>query len=255
MTYCILGRCTETGQTGIAYTTVTLAGGGTSPFYSYGGDIVVVQAYGNIRTAIVGARALDTGDSPDAAVAAMARADSAFEHRQIGIMCRDGRLAVRTGSSARAWAGHQSGADYIAMGNVLVGERVVRAMSSVFQARAGEPLAERLLCAVEAGRAEGGQQAPSASQYDERSALLKIMGAGVDMEMVPALDLRVDMQSDAVSALRRMYEIYRPVVARRAQRAADPASDMPTSEWEAIHMVDNPPPPALRVRGLGTVDG
>ena len=61
MTYCILGRCTETGQTGIAYTTVTLAGGGTSPFYSYSGDIVVVQAYGNIRTAIAGARALDEG--------------------------------------------------------------------------------------------------------------------------------------------------------------------------------------------------
>ena len=59
MTYCILGYCERSDQTGIAYTTVTLAGGGTSPFYSYAGDIVVVQAYGNIGTAIAGARALD----------------------------------------------------------------------------------------------------------------------------------------------------------------------------------------------------
>ena len=57
MTYCILGFCETTGQSGIAYTTVTIAGGGTSPFYTYGGDIVVVQAYGNIATGIAGARA------------------------------------------------------------------------------------------------------------------------------------------------------------------------------------------------------
>ena len=119
-------------------------------------------------------------------------------------------------------------------------------MASAFSANDGAPLAERLLSAIEAGRSEGGQQAPGASQYDERSALLKIMGAGAGMEMIPAMDLRVDMQNDAVSVLRRMYEIYRPVVARRAQRAADPASDMPTSEWESIHMVANPPPSALR---------
>ncbi|MBT6277366.1 MAG: hypothetical protein HOI95_24950, partial [Chromatiales bacterium] len=54
MTFCLLGYCQRTGQTGIGYTTVTLAGGGTSPFYTYSGDIVVVQAYGNIRTAIAG---------------------------------------------------------------------------------------------------------------------------------------------------------------------------------------------------------
>jgi uncharacterized Ntn-hydrolase superfamily protein len=249
MTYCILGHCAATGQTGIAYTTVTLAGGGTSPFYSYDGDIVVVQAYGNIRTAIAGARALDQGSSPDAAVALMADVDPAFEHRQIGIMCRDGRLVARTGMNARPWAGHQTGDDYIAMGNVLVGSSVVEAMATVFKSSKGDSLAERLLVALEAGRAQGGQLAPGDVQYDERSALLKIMGAGPDMDAVPALDLRVDMHGDAVSELRRIYGIYKPVIARRANRAANPASDLPTSEWEAMHMASNPPPPALRPSG------
>ena len=81
---------------------------------------------------------------------------------------------------------------------------------------------------------------------DERSALLKVMGAGPAQRAVPALDLRVDMESDAVTRLRQMYEIYRPVVRRRAERADNPASDLPTSQWEAQNMAANPPPPAIR---------
>ena len=58
MTFSILGHCSSSDQVGIAYTTVTLAGGGTSPFYGYGGHIVAVQAFGNQQAAmVVGARA------------------------------------------------------------------------------------------------------------------------------------------------------------------------------------------------------
>jgi len=54
------------------------------------------------------------------------------------------------------------------------------------------------------------------------------------------------MASDAVTRMRATYEIYRPVMRRRAERARNPAADPPTSVWEAEHMRDNPPPPALR---------
>ncbi|MEM7406440.1 MAG: DUF1028 domain-containing protein [Pseudomonadota bacterium] len=246
MTYCILGFCADTGQSGIAYTTVTLAGGGTSPFYSYGGDIIVVQAYGNLATAVAGARALEESDDLDTVVECMAAADDAFEYRQVGIMRRSGQFTARTGSSARPWAGHETGDHHIAMGNVLVGPEVVSNMTQAFEANRSLPLADRLLTALEAGRAAGGQQAPGDQRYDERSALLKIMGASDAQPHVPALDLRIDMQSDAVTALRKAYEIYRPVIARRARRATDPNADLPTSEWEAINMIDNPPPPSLR---------
>ncbi len=247
MTFCILGHCPETDQTGIAYTTVTLAGGGTSPFYSYGGDIVVVQAYGNLNTAVAGARALDGGCSLSDTLEDMAQADSSFEFRQVGIMCRNGRSIVRTGDKARPWAGHEHGAHYVSMGNVLAGPEVVSAMARAFRASAGEVLAERLLRGIEAGRDAGGQRAPT-GHYDERSALLKIMGAGPAQREVPAMDLRVDMESDAVSRMREMFEIYKPVISRRANRAANPASDLPTSEWEASNMTANPPPPALKAQ-------
>ena len=132
------------------------------------------------------------------------------------------------------------------MGNVLVGPEVIDAMSETFTSCANLPLAERLLSALEAGRDAGGQQAPEGRRYDERSALLRIIGAGPGYREVSAIDLRVDMATDAVSRLRDTLTTYRPVVERRLARAKDPAADLPTSVWEANYMVDNPPPPALK---------
>ncbi len=247
MTFSILGFCPEHDQVGIGYTTVTLAGGGTSPFYSYAGDIVVVQAYGNQHTAIAGARALDAGLSMADVSAAMQAADANFDFRQVGIMRRSGESFVRTGPKARPWAGHIQGPDFVAMGNVLVGEQVVRAMAEAFEAGRGtHPLAVRLLQAIEAGRDAGGQLAPGNQHYDERSALLRVIGDGPERRDMTVLDLRVDMASQAVQELRRMYEIYQPVVKRRSLRASDPGQDLPTAVWEAEHLRDNPPPPAIR---------
>ncbi|MBT6273957.1 MAG: hypothetical protein HOI95_07475, partial [Chromatiales bacterium] len=82
--------------------------------------------------------------------------------------------------------------------------------------------------------------------YDERSALLKVFGAGPDLHAVPALDLRIDMASDAVAQMRKTYNIYKPVVRRRAERARNPADDLPTAQWEEENMAANPPPAALR---------
>lgn len=247
MTFSILGFCPETDQVGIGYTTVTLAGGGTSPFYSYAGDIVVVQAYGNQHTAIAGARALDAGRPMVDVCAAMAADDAHFDFRQVGIMRRSRETFVCTGSKARPWAGHLQGPDFVAMGNVLVSEKVVQAMAETFETGRGTlPLAERLLRAIEAGRDAGGQLAPENQHYDERSALLRIIGDGPERRDMTVLDLRVDMASQAVHELRRMYEIYKPVVKRRSLRASDPGQDLPTAVWEAEHLRDNPPPPAIR---------
>ena len=246
MTFSILGHCPRTDQVGIAYTTVTLAGGGTSPFYSYGGDIVVVQAFGNQQAAIVGARALDEGCSQVEVLERMRASDLEFAYRQVGIMPRNGAGFCVTGDKARPWAGHVVETDFVAMGNVLVGPEVVDAMAEAFRKKPDASLAERLLSAIEAGRDAGGQQAPDDARYDERSALLRVIGDGPERREQTALDLRIDMTSDAVGEMRRMYEIYKPVIARRSLRARNPGDDMPTSHWEAANMTANPPPPALK---------
>ena len=124
---------------------------------------------------------------------------------------------------------------------------VVEAMADAFRGSVDGPLADRLLAAVEAGRDAGGQQAPDNERYDERSALLRVIGDGPERREQTALDLRIDMASDAVSEMRRMYEIYKPVIERRTLRARNPGEDMPTSHWEAENMSANPPPPALKI--------
>jgi uncharacterized Ntn-hydrolase superfamily protein len=246
MTYTVLGYCPRTDQVGIGLTTVTIAAGGTCPFYSYGGDIIVVQAYGNQGPAIEGARAADEGLGKDDILARMAAVDPSFHFRQVGVMRRSGEAFAVTGEKARPWAGHVVAYGLVAMGNVLAGPEVVQAMATAFQRDPSLPLAERLLQALEAGRDAGGQKAGEGLYYDERSALLRIIGDGPDRRGVTTMDLRVDMHAKAVDEMRRFYELYKPVIARRELRAKNPADDMATYQWEAENMQTNPPPPALK---------
>ena len=245
MTFSIVAYDAEADQVGIGLTTVTMAAGGTCPSYSPSGDIVVVQAFGNPVAGVAGARALEAGQGLDNAVAVMRDSDPSFDYRQIGIVTRDGALFSHTGENARPWAGHIQGEDFVAMGNVLVSGDVVDAMADAFRASAGESLAERLLRALEAGRDAGGQLAPGGRHYDERSCLLKVIGNDVGRE-VPTLDLRIDMTSDAVTEMRRFWEIYKPVVPFRAARAADPASIPSTYDWERGNLSANPPPSTIK---------
>ena len=245
MTFSIVGYDLKADQVGIGLTTVTMAAGGTCPSYSPSGDIVVVQAFGNPAAGVAGVRALEAGKGLNNAVAAMRTADPSFSYRQIGIVTRNGELFSHTGENARPWAGHIQGDNFVAMGNVLTGGAVVDAMADAFSTSVNETLAERLLLALEAGRDAGGQQAPGGRHYDERSCLLKVIGNDVG-RAVPALDLRLDMTSDAVTEMRRFWEIYKPVVPFRAARAADPASIPSTYDWERQNLDKNLPPSTIK---------
>lgn len=245
MTFSILGHCTETGQVGLALTSVSIGVGGISPTYGHSGGIVVVQAKGNPRAGLAGARVLDGGGSAEEALAAIVGADVDPEERQIAVMDRGGGIGVRTGSKNGPWAGEVVGADRVAFGNVLVGPEVVEAMASAFDAAGGQPLADRLLGALEAGRDAGGQQGPGGRRYSERGAAVRVVGTEAFPE-IPALDLRIDMEFDAVTRLRALYETYRPVVGLRAMRAVNPRSMPDLADWEAEHMADRPPPPVYQ---------
>ena len=244
MTFSIFGHCPETGRIGLALTSVTMGVGATSPFYGYGGDIVVVQARGNPRSAVAGAQALDAGASLEGALDAIIAADADIEERQVAILRRDGGMTARTGAKNHPWAGERQGKDCLAFGNVLAGAHVVDAMVEAYEAaaRQGQELARRLLSALEAGRDAGGQSPAEGLHYSERGAAIRVVGMD-GLPEAPALDLRVDMEFDAVGALRRMYECYRPMMALRALRAATPEKMPVLWDWEAEHMAANPPPP------------
>lgn len=101
---------------------------------------------------------LAAGLSPDAALRRRLAADTGAAQRQVGVIALSGRSAQHTGAGANAWAGHRAGRNYVTQGNLLVGPSVLAAVAASFEASEGTPrhLADRLIDAIAAGHAAGG---------------------------------------------------------------------------------------------------
>lgn len=157
-TFSIAAVDPETGEAGVAVTTRNPCVGNGVPWVRAGVGAVATQA--RTRTEY-GAELLDLlagGRSPTEALSERLAADEGRDHRQVGLVALAGGAAQHTGSETRAWSGHRAGADYAAQGNLLVGPEVVDAVAEDFEASRGSglALADRLVSALEAGQAAGG---------------------------------------------------------------------------------------------------
>ncbi len=147
-----------TGESGVAVTTRVACVGNGVPWVRAGTGAVATQA--NTRTEygdlLLGA--LSRGVAPDEALRAALAADSGAASRQVGVIARDGRSAQHTGTGTSAWAGHRAGLNYVTQGNLLTGPEVLASVAANFEASAGTPrhLADRLIDAIAAGHAAGG---------------------------------------------------------------------------------------------------
>ena len=108
-----------------------------------------------------------------------------------------GGAAAFTGDAVQPWKGHCGGKGYVVAGNLLVSDETILAMAASFEATRGR-LAERLVAALEAGQAAGGDR------RGKVSAALLVVGD----EEYPHLDLRVDEHADPVAELRRIFDLY-----------------------------------------------
>lgn len=241
MTFSIIGHCHHSGNIGVASTTVSLAVGGLCPFYSAEGDIVISQAYANRKLGLETLRLVNAGRSNVTILEEVRALDNDFEYRQLAIVRRDGAMICHSGSTCRSWAGHIEGHNCIAFGNALAGEHVVTAMTEAFAAAAHESLSERLMRALEAGRDAGGQVATEGLHFDERSAYLKEYGEDSDPAIAP-IDLRVDICPQAVTELRRLFDIFTSVPSYNRLRGTRPDETPAIHQWEAEHLAHNPPP-------------
>lgn len=159
-TFSIAAVDPDTGESGVAVTTRNACVGNGVPWVRVGVGAVATQA--STRTAY-GAELLDMlerGLSPQEALDAATEADEGRDNRQVGVVSVDGRAAQFTGEGPGDWAGHRSGPNYAAQGNVLVGVEVVDAVAEAFEASegSGRHLADRLVEALEAGQAAGGDR-------------------------------------------------------------------------------------------------
>lgn len=211
MTFTIVGRCQDTGHHGICMATSSPAVGNRCSFVSRDGS-VAFQAIAEPRLGAFGLKLLEEGRSPSRTIAELCASDDWPHLRQIGIVDRDGRSAGFTGDGNLDWAGHRIGPGYVAMGNVLAGEQVVAAIEESFVKSAGDPIEERLLAAIEAGRDAGGQEE---GQY---SASLLTFGS----ESFSRCDLRVDLSKEPEAELRRIYDWYRPLIPYFEERPSNP---------------------------------
>jgi uncharacterized Ntn-hydrolase superfamily protein len=180
---------------------------------------VATQAAG---VAVYGARVLhelERGAEPEEALEHVLADDDRRETRQLGAVTADGRAAAFTGGECLDWAGHRVGAGFAVQGNILAGEAVVDEMAHAFEETVA-PLVERLVAALEAGQAAGGDKRgqQSAALVVERVGARSESREGIDR----VCDLRVEDHPEPIAELRRLVGIWRSWDAgRRASRLAE----------------------------------
>lgn len=198
-TFSIAARCAETGQLGVAVATKVPAVGAICPFVEWGVGALSTQAW---TDPYLGPRVLErlrTGLPAAEALAAALAASPDPQLRQIGVVDNAGASSAHTGEITDPWTGHRCGPDYSCQGNMLAGPEVIEGMADTFEATAGQPLADRLMKALEAGQNAGGDR------RWRQSAALIVRGP----EIYAAVDLRVDEHPDPVLELRRVLEVAR----------------------------------------------
>ncbi|MGN8258405.1 DUF1028 domain-containing protein [Pseudomonas sp. SMSB3] len=215
MTFSIVGRCQETGQVGIAISSSSICVGARCPWVRAGVGAVATQ---NITLPALGPQILDLLEQGQLApAAALDRALSAngwSEYRQVTVIDSHGEVALFTGNQALGVHHAVAGEQCAAAGNLLSGGQVIEAMVDAFE-HTGGPLADRLLAAMQAAMAAGGEAGPV------HSAALKIAG-----ELTwPLVDLRVDWaEQDPIGELARLWQAYRPQMQDYVTRALDPTT-------------------------------
>jgi uncharacterized Ntn-hydrolase superfamily protein len=158
---------------------------------------VSTQSWVNPYLALDALDLLDQGVSAERALARVLNDDAAADLRQLGIVDRNGQSACWTGSQCTGWAGQRSGTSCTIQGNMLTGAGTLDAMLAAYEASGELALEERLMRALEAGQAAGGDK------RGRQSAALKV----VRNEAYAHLDLRVDEHHEPVAELRRVFEV------------------------------------------------
>ena len=214
-TYSIAACDLGAGQWGVATQSKFLAVGSVVPWAQPGVGAIATQAYANPRYGLNGLELLREGFGAEEVVERLTTADDGRDHRQVGIVDREGRGATYTGAECMEWAGGRTGDCYAAQGNILVSEATVDAIAETFEASSGA-LAERLLDCLDAAQAAGGDR-----RGQQSAALLVVERdggyAGLSDEVV---DIRVDEHPRPLDELRRIYGMHQAIFGKT-----------PASEW------------------------
>lgn len=214
MTFSVVARCARTGEFGIAATTALPAVGKLLTHASPGAGAIATQARLNPYLGIDGIRLLQSGMSAQETIAALGETDPRMDRRQLGVVDRHGKSAIWTGEGCKGWAGGQAHRGFCALGNRLEGPQVIEAASGAFRESEAGPLVERLVRALAAGMAAGGDR------KEERSATVYVVAT----EEYPLWDIRVDDHDDPIAELVRLQGVFARVLLPHIRRMATRAN-------------------------------
>jgi uncharacterized Ntn-hydrolase superfamily protein len=221
MTYSVVALSGDGSKLGVGTASRSLAVGAAVPALAPRVGAVVTQAYTNQRFRARGLALLRVGLAPEHVIEQLAREDDDFGSRQVGIVDTLGRTAFWTGRRCTSWAGATAGPRYVVLGNFLTGPDVLEAMDAVLRDPPPGTFTSRLLAALEAGQAAGGDA------RGQQSAALRVVNNAFEDVSPPLteVDLRVDDGPMPLDHLRRMLTTL-PVAADDATaEISDPALD------------------------------
>ena len=194
-----------TGQSGASVTTRVPFVGRAVPHVRAGVGAVCTQASTVVEYGPRGLDLLATGVEPQAVLEQLLATDQGRESRQVGVIDMKGRAAAHTGKQNGNWAGSRQGRNYTVQANIMVGPEVVDAVATHFESTEGTgmPLAERMVLAMEAGQARGGDRRWGNLQ----SAAIKIADpndAGRGGDYI-SLAIEVGEHAEPVAEMKRIY--------------------------------------------------
>lgn len=199
MTFSIVAHCPRSGMLGVAVSTAVPAVGAVCPYVVTGVGAVSTQSWVNPHLAIATLSRLAAGAAAPEALQAVVAQDSGSALRQVGAVDAQGRSDAWTGDGCTDWCGQIVEPHFAVQGNMLVGEATLLAMAAAFRDSEALALDERLLRALEAGDAAGGDR------RGRQSAALKVH----HLQPYALVDVRVDEHPDPVRELRRVHTIAR----------------------------------------------
>ena len=216
-TYSIAAFDPKTCDLGVAVQSKFFGVGTVVPFARAGVGAVATQASANVSYGPRALKLLEEGKSVDEIVKQLPADDERREHRQFGVVDAKGNAAAHTGGECLPFAGHQTGRNFTAQGNILAGEEVLRNMAAAFEAAQSvenSELADWLVAALQAGEDAGGDK-----RGRQSAALLVVRDkAGYGGESDRYIDLRVEDHPDPTHELARLLEIHKSFYADKHQR-------------------------------------
>jgi len=240
-TFSLVGRCDRTGQLGVVVSTADVGAGRMVTWARAGVGAVATQSWPSLYLAIDALALMEGGAGAEGALASVLADDPGRAVRQLGMVDGKGESATFSGDECEPWYGGTAGRNVAAQGNMLIRAETVSAMADSFAATEALDLADRLVMAIEAGQAAGGDK-----RGRQCAALLV-----VDREEYPLWDIRVDESRDPVPELRRIFEIAKTDLLPFVQGLPTRENPMGSLSDEFVAMNMLPPPERAGRGGSG----